>query len=59
MMAFGNGLPGVSTYGNYQSIRGNTLQTNPGMAETVAADSLDQGLVGTYPKARDGFASYG
>ena len=42
-----NGVPGASSYGNYQSLWGNTLQTNPGMAATVATDSLDQGLVGT------------
>jgi hypothetical protein len=42
-----NGVVGASAYGNYQSLWGNALQTNPGMAGTVAADSLDQGLVGT------------
>ena len=42
-----NGVPGASAYSNYQSLWGNTLQTNPGMAGTVATDSLDQGLVGT------------
>ena len=42
-----NGVPGASAYGNYQSLWGNTLQTNPGMAGTVATDSLDQGLVQT------------
>jgi len=42
-----NGVPGASGYGNYQSLWGNTLQTNPAMAATVATDSLDQGLVGT------------
>ena len=31
----------------FQSLWGSTLQTNPGMAGTVAADALDQGLVGT------------
>jgi hypothetical protein len=42
-----NGVPGASGYGNYQSLWGNTLQTDPGMAGTVATDALDQGLVGT------------
>jgi hypothetical protein len=42
-----NGVPGASGYGNYQSLWGNTLRTNPGMAGIVATDSLDQGLVGT------------
>jgi hypothetical protein len=42
-----NGVPGAAPYGNYQSLWGNTLQTNPGMASTVATDALDQGLVGT------------
>ncbi len=42
-----NSVPGSSGYRNYQSLWGNTLQTNPGMAGTVATDSLDQGLVGT------------
>ena len=42
-----NGVPGASAYGSYQSLWGTTLQTNPGMAGTVATDSLDQGLVGT------------
>jgi hypothetical protein len=42
-----NGVPGASGYGKYQSLWGNTLQTDPGMAGTVATDSLDQGLVGT------------
>jgi hypothetical protein len=41
------GVPGASAYGNYQSLWGNTLQTDPGMAGAVATDSLDQGLVGT------------
>ncbi len=44
---YANGVPGASGYGNYQSFWGNTLQTNPDMAGTVATDSLDQGLVGT------------
>ncbi len=42
-----NGVAGASAYGNYQSLWGSTLQSDPGMAGTVAADSLDQGLVGT------------
>ncbi len=42
-----NGVAGASAYGNYQSLWGSTLQADPGMAGTVAADSLDQGLVGT------------
>ena len=42
-----NGVPGASAYGNYQSLWGSALQTNPDMAGTVATDSLDQGLVGT------------
>ena len=42
-----NGVAGASAYGNYQSVWGNTLQTDPAMAGTVATDSLDQGLVGT------------
>jgi hypothetical protein len=33
--------------GNYQSVWGNTLQSDPGMAATVAGDALDQGLVST------------
>lgn len=41
------GVPGASAYGNYQSLWGNTLQTDPCMAGAVATDSLDQGLVGT------------
>jgi len=42
-----HGVLGASAYGNYQSLWGSTLQTDPGMADTVATDSLDQGLVGT------------
>ncbi len=42
-----NGTTGASPAGNYQSVWGNTLQTNPGMAGTVANDALDQGLVST------------
>ncbi len=42
-----NGMSGASAYGNYQSLWGNTLQTDPDMAGTVATDSLDQCLVGT------------
>jgi len=42
-----NGVPGAGTYGNYQSLWGNTLQTDPDMAGTVSADSLDQDLIGT------------
>ena len=42
-----NGVAGAPAAGNYQSIWGNTLQTDPGMAGTVADDSLDQGLVST------------
>lgn len=42
-----NGIAGASAYGNYQSLWGSTLQKDPGMAATVAADALDQGLVGT------------
>ncbi len=42
-----NATAGASAAGNYQSLWGNTLQTDPGMASTVADDSLDQGLVST------------
>ena len=42
-----NGVTGALPAGNYQSVWGNTLQTDPGMAGTVAGDALDQGLVST------------
>ena len=42
-----SGTPGASSSANYQSIWGTTLQTDPGMATTVANDAMDQGLVST------------
>ena len=42
-----NGVLGAPSAGNFQSVWGNTLQTDPGMAGTVATDALDQGLVST------------
>lgn len=42
-----NGASGTLPAGNYQSVWGNTLQTDPGMSATVAGDALDQGLVST------------
>jgi hypothetical protein len=42
-----NGTNGAAPAGNYQSVWGNTLQTDPGLSGTVAADALDQGIVST------------
>ena len=42
-----NSVSGASINGNYQSIWGSTLQSNPTMANTVASGTLDQGLLST------------
>jgi len=42
-----NGDPGAAPAGNYQSVWGAILRSDPGLSGTVAADAFDQGLVGT------------